>query len=99
MQLFEYTYLYQLRCLAVQYPEKLPTASVVMVFFDEPFRLIIRTVFSVVNRSPPALLKEVVLLDDGSTHRKLHFTALTCVNVFKISPYNTIFAVLFSRTS
>eukprot|EP00108_Taenia_solium_P004930 TsM_000408800 transcript=TsM_000408800 gene=TsM_000408800 len=58
-------------CLAITYPDKLPTASVILIFFNEPFRLIIRTVFSVVNRSPPALLKEVILLDDGSTQNDL----------------------------
>uniref|UniRef100_A0A158RDH8 Polypeptide N-acetylgalactosaminyltransferase n=1 Tax=Hydatigena taeniaeformis TaxID=6205 RepID=A0A158RDH8_HYDTA len=58
-------------CLAITYPDKLPTASVILIFFNEPFRLIIRTVFSIVNRSPPALLKEVLLLDDGSTQNDL----------------------------
>ncbi|KAM7536448.1 hypothetical protein Aperf_G00000083261 [Anoplocephala perfoliata] len=58
-------------CLAIEYPANLPTASVILVFFNEPFRLIIRTVFSVVNRTPPAYLKEVILLDDGSTQDDL----------------------------
>uniref|UniRef100_A0A5K3ESE1 Polypeptide N-acetylgalactosaminyltransferase n=1 Tax=Mesocestoides corti TaxID=53468 RepID=A0A5K3ESE1_MESCO len=58
-------------CLAINYPFKLPTASVIIVFFNEPFRLVMRTVFSVVNRSPPFLLKEVILVDDGSTQELL----------------------------
>nr|CUU99377.1 hypothetical transcript [Hymenolepis microstoma] len=58
-------------CLAIKYPPNLPTASVILIFFNEPFRLIIRTAFSIVNRTPPAYLKEVILLDDGSTQSDL----------------------------
>lgn len=58
-------------CLAVSYPDQLPTTSVIIIFTDEPVRLILRTVFSVVNRSPPKLLKEVILLDDGSKSESL----------------------------
>ncbi|VDM03931.1 unnamed protein product [Schistocephalus solidus] len=56
---------------APDYPDQLPTTSVIIIFTDEPVRLILRTVFSVVNRSPPKLLKEVILLDDGSKSESL----------------------------
>ncbi|VDK36673.1 unnamed protein product [Dibothriocephalus latus] len=58
-------------CLAVNYPDQLPTASVILIFNNEPVRLVLRTAFSVVNRSPPKMLKEVILLDDGSTAGRL----------------------------
>ncbi|CAF0779155.1 unnamed protein product [Adineta steineri] len=48
---------------SVQY---LPTASVILVFYDEGWSVLLRTVHSVINTSPPELLKEVVLIDDGS---------------------------------
>mmetsp|Transcript_9886 Transcript_9886/g.22477 ORF Transcript_9886/g.22477 Transcript_9886/m.22477 type:complete len:645 (-) Transcript_9886:13-1947(-) len=48
------------------YPKKLPQASVVMVFHNEHFATLIRAVHSILNHSPPHLLKELVLLDDVS---------------------------------
>ena len=51
------------------YPDAqyLPTASVILVFYDEGWGVLLRTVHSVINTSPAALLKEIVLIDDGST--------------------------------
>lgn len=56
------------RCKYWHYPEELPTASVILVFFNEGWSTLIRTVHSVINTSPPKLLKEVVLIDDGSDY-------------------------------
>jgi polypeptide N-acetylgalactosaminyltransferase len=57
------------RCKNWIYPstQYLPTASVILVFYDEGWGVLLRTVHSVINTSPPELLKEVVLIDDGST--------------------------------
>ncbi len=57
------------RCKNWIYPstQYLPTASVILVFYDEGWGVLLRTVHSVINTSPPELLKEVVLVDDGST--------------------------------
>lgn len=54
-------------CKTVKYDlAKLPKASVVIIFTDEAWTPLLRTVHSVINRSPPELLKEIVLLDDFS---------------------------------
>ncbi|XP_060593944.1 LOW QUALITY PROTEIN: N-acetylgalactosaminyltransferase 7-like [Ruditapes philippinarum] len=60
-------------CKYWQYPEisKLPSASVILVFHNEGWSTLIRTVHSVVNMSPPELLKEVVMVDDFSDKEHL----------------------------
>jgi polypeptide N-acetylgalactosaminyltransferase len=54
------------RCKSVEYPKDLPTASVVIVFKNERWSPVLRTVYSILNRSPKHLLKEVILVDDQS---------------------------------
>lgn len=51
--------------------EKLPHASVVIVFHNEGFSTLMRTVHSVLLRSPKRYLREVVLVDDFSDKEPL----------------------------
>ncbi|KAK7109708.1 probable N-acetylgalactosaminyltransferase 9 isoform X1 [Littorina saxatilis] len=53
-------------CKHIVYPRQLPTASVVIIFHNEAWSPLLRTAHSVVNRSPPQYLHEVILLDDFS---------------------------------
>uniref|UniRef100_A0A1I7ZP92 Polypeptide N-acetylgalactosaminyltransferase n=1 Tax=Steinernema glaseri TaxID=37863 RepID=A0A1I7ZP92_9BILA len=59
------------QCKDVVYDKDLPPASVVIVFTDEAWTTLLRTVHSVINRSPRHLLYEVVLLDDFSQRAEL----------------------------
>lgn len=54
------------RCKHWSYPEDLPKASVVIVFHNEGWSTLLRTVQSVIDRSPPQFLEEVLLVDDYS---------------------------------
>lgn len=54
------------RCLSLKYPTKLPTASVVIIFHNEAWSTLLRTVHTVLARSPQEYLKEIILVDDHS---------------------------------
>ncbi|CAG7726770.1 unnamed protein product [Allacma fusca] len=58
-------------CLSVKYDKSLPTASVIIIYTNEAFSSLVRTIHSVINRTPPSLLSEIILVDDFSDHRDL----------------------------
>merc|ERR1712180_68577 len=53
-------------CFKVKYPKSLPAASVVIIFHNEAWSTLLRTVHTVIVRSPPHMLHEIILVDDGS---------------------------------
>ncbi|XP_070508754.1 N-acetylgalactosaminyltransferase 6-like [Chironomus tepperi] len=59
-------------CWKLRYLKELPTVSVVIPFYNEHLSTLLRTIHSVVNRSPPELLKEVILVNDRSTKEFLY---------------------------
>uniref|UniRef100_A0A672P180 Polypeptide N-acetylgalactosaminyltransferase n=1 Tax=Sinocyclocheilus grahami TaxID=75366 RepID=A0A672P180_SINGR len=59
------------RCISREYPHNLPTLSVVLIYLDEALSVIQRAICSIINRTPAHLLKEIILVDDHSTHEDL----------------------------
>ncbi|XP_047138118.1 polypeptide N-acetylgalactosaminyltransferase 13 [Hydra vulgaris] len=62
------------------YPEKLPTASVVICFHNEALSVLLRTVHSVLNRTPPELLVDIILVDDKSVYDDLKIPLVKHLN-------------------
>lgn len=58
------------RCKDQSYPADLPVASVVICFYNEALSALLRTVHSVLDRTPPQLLHEIILVDDDSDFGK-----------------------------
>lgn len=54
-------------CRKRLYRKDLPKVSVIIPFYDEHLSTLLRSVHSVINRSPPELLKEVILVNDASS--------------------------------
>ena len=76
------------RCKDVQYPpnSRLPTTSVVIIFHNEAWTVLLRTVHCVIDRSPPQLLREIILVDDFSDFRE-RFTSPNSCSTLHVQVY------------
>ncbi|KAM9010789.1 polypeptide N-acetylgalactosaminyltransferase 5 [Ara ararauna] len=58
-------------CSEQRVHDDLPNTSIIMCFVDEVWSTLLRSVHSVLSRSPPHLIEEVILVDDFSTKKYL----------------------------
>ncbi|BFF96136.1 N-acetylgalactosaminyltransferase 4-like [Drosophila madeirensis] len=59
------------RCYSRKYLANLPTVTVIMVFHNTHLSVLLRSLHSIINRTPHELLHEIILVDDGSTDTEL----------------------------
>ncbi|XP_070564934.1 polypeptide N-acetylgalactosaminyltransferase 11-like [Ptychodera flava] len=76
-------------CTYQVYSSNLPSTSVVICFYNEAWSTLLRTVYSVIDRTPAYLLHEIILVDDFSTLDHLkeqldNFLAMSFPNLVKV---------------
>lgn len=62
---------YSVRCAVQEYSHDLPTASVVICFYNEHSMTLLRSLRTVLDRTPANMLKEIILVDDFSDYDDL----------------------------
>ncbi|VDD81842.1 unnamed protein product [Mesocestoides corti] len=53
-------------CSLKRYSRNLPSVSIIIPVFQEHWTTLLRSVVTVTKRSPPGVIKEIILVDDGS---------------------------------
>ena len=87
------------RCHSKTYESDLPTASIIICFHNEALSALLRTVHTVLQRSPPHLIHEIILINDASDFRKAESYSDFCKAESYISHMLTVTFVRLNHTS
>ena len=68
-------------CLHVTYETGGLDVSIIMPFHDESWSMLLRSLHSIIDRTPPHLLREVILIDDASHYGYMGEPLLTYLSV------------------
>lgn len=66
-------------CKNQSYSPVLPSVSIIVCFYNEALSTLLRTVHSVLDRTPDRLIKEILLVDDFSDEKEIKFHLLKYV--------------------
>ena len=59
-------------CEKQTYPENLPNASIVICFYNEHYTTLLRSLHSLIDKTPDKFLHEIILVNDHSDSETLH---------------------------
>lgn len=60
------------KCKKLRHLKELPSVSVIIPFYNDHLSVLLRTIHSVINRSPEKILREIILVNDRSTKEFLY---------------------------
>ncbi|CAH2035238.1 unnamed protein product, partial [Iphiclides podalirius] len=67
-------------CRSQEFKKKLPKASIIICFYNEHFETLMRSIHSILDRTDPKYLKEIILVDDFSDIEGLNENIVQAVN-------------------
>jgi polypeptide N-acetylgalactosaminyltransferase len=77
-------------CGQQSYGQELPTASVIMCFYNEHLNTLLRSVQSILQRTPEQFLAEIILVDDRSDSEELNGKLVIGIEKFNAQHHSKV---------